>query len=290
MKTMEYVMLPDGRMLAYAEYGEPEGFPVLYFHGSSSSRLEPLLYGGDVFGQFGLRIIAPDRPGMGRSDFVPGRGFSDWPNDVLLLADSLELGQFSVLGNSGGSGYAAACAAKIPERLRAAVIVSGAWRMDWPEAMRNLPFVLKLMWWIAKRAPFMLPPLLQMTVASFKGNRERMLAMQKKNLPPSDYAVMEQPGRLEAFIAMFRESMILGAHGPAWDMRLYVQEWDFHLQEIQMPLHLFHGLQDMQAPYPPVQRAVERLPNARLVAYPDEAHLSAFSNHVGEIAGALVST
>jgi len=158
MKTIDYVKLPDGRKLAYAEFGRPEGHPVLYFHGSPSSRLEPLLYGDDVFHQFGLRIIAPDRPGMGQSDFQPRRGFSDWPKDVLVLADTLGLERFSVLGNSGGCGYAAACAARIPERLHAVVIVSGAWRMDWPEAMNNLSAHLKLLWNLArstwKRSPF----------------------------------------------------------------------------------------------------------------------------------------
>src|SRR6266508_1130420 len=126
-EQLEILTLPDGRKLAYAEFGKPDGFPVLYFHGAPSSRLEPLLIGNDDFARFGLRIIAPDRPGMGGSDFQPGRGFSDWPKDVLCLADSLELMQFVVLGISGGGGYAAVCAARIPERLRTAVIVSAGW-------------------------------------------------------------------------------------------------------------------------------------------------------------------
>src|SRR5215207_3519191 len=116
--------LPDGRKLAYAEFGKPDGYPVLYFHGAPSSRLEPLLIGNDTFTEYGLWIIAPDRPGMGGSDFQPKRGFSDWPKDVTCLADALGIKQFAVLGNSGGSAYAAVCAARIPERLRAAVIVS----------------------------------------------------------------------------------------------------------------------------------------------------------------------
>lgn len=74
--------------------------------------------GDEAFSQFGLRVIAPDRPGMGQSDFQPKRGFSDWPTDVTALVDVLGLDRFSILGNSGGGGYAAVCAAKIPERLR----------------------------------------------------------------------------------------------------------------------------------------------------------------------------
>jgi pimeloyl-ACP methyl ester carboxylesterase len=129
MKITNVLTLPDNRRLAYAEFGKPDGHPVFHFHGSPSSRLEPLLLGDDVFSQLGLRIIAPDRPGMGQSDFQPDRGFSDWSDDVVFLADALGLDKFSILGISGGCGYVAACAAKVPERLHSAVIVlaHGQW-------------------------------------------------------------------------------------------------------------------------------------------------------------------
>jgi pimeloyl-ACP methyl ester carboxylesterase len=288
MITTHTLILPDGRKLAYAEFGRSDGFPVLYFHGSPSSRLEPLLYGGDeVFSRVGLRIIAPDRPGMGRSDSYPKRGFADWPEDVQVLADGLGLERFSVLGNSGGCGYAAACAAKIPEKLYAAVAVSGAWRMDWPEAMNNLRPPLDFLWGLTKRAPFLLPLMLTLTKASFGVSRERILEQQKKNLPAPDYAVLELPGRLEAFIEMYRESLAVGSRGAAWDMRLYVREWDFGLDEIQMPMTLFHGELDMQVPVELARKAAGCLPNARLITYPDEAHVSTFDNHVMDIAAAL---
>lgn len=69
MKTDNQIYLPDGRRLAYAEFGKPDGYPVLYFHGSPASRPEPMLIGDEAFSKFGLRVIGPDRPGMGQSDF-----------------------------------------------------------------------------------------------------------------------------------------------------------------------------------------------------------------------------
>jgi pimeloyl-ACP methyl ester carboxylesterase len=287
MKAIDYVTLPDDRKLAYAEFGQPEGHPVLYFHGSPSSRLEPLLYGADVFSQFGLRIIAPDRPGMGQSDFQPGRELSDWPYDVLDLASELGLEQFSVLANSGGCAYAAVCAAMIPERLSTVVVVSGAWRMDWPEAMGNLPAQLKLLWGVTKKAPFLLPMLLQMTRVALQARWEWMRTQQKKSMPAEEYAALEQPGRREALIAMLNEAMFQGSRGAVWDMRLYVREWDFDLSEIAMPLSLFHGERDPQVPVALVRRATSSLPRTLLVTYPDEGHLSTFCNHLDEIAQAL---
>ena len=106
MNAENYINMADGRRLCYAEFGRRDGFPVFYFHGSPSSRLEPLLIGDEVLTAEGLRVISPDRPGIGRSDPQPGRGFADWPKDVIEMADALRIDQFSILGNSGGAGYA----------------------------------------------------------------------------------------------------------------------------------------------------------------------------------------
>jgi pimeloyl-ACP methyl ester carboxylesterase len=288
MNTESHIILPDGRVLAYAEFGKSNGYPVLYFHGAPSSRLEPLLIGDDVLGQLDLRAIAPDRPGMGGSDFQPGRGFSDWPKDVIALADALGLEQFAVLGNSGGGPYAAVCAARIPERLSAAVIVSGGWRMDWPEAKNNMPFINRIVMMLAGKAPFLLRLLLKMMSVSSQGESEKELARLKKRVPPADYAAFEQPGRVEALHRMMRECMRQGTKGAAWDMRLYMREFDFQLNEIKMDLKLFHGEQDVNVPIALARRVVAGLPSAQLVTYEREAHLSTLCNHFDEFARVLV--
>jgi hypothetical protein len=85
--------------------------------------------------------------------------------------------------------------------------------MDLPEAMRNLPPQLRLLWNLARKALFLLSPMLRMMRNAFKAGREQIMAQQKKGLLPSEYAVMEQPGRLEAFVEMFNEAMSQGVKG-----------------------------------------------------------------------------
>ena len=53
MNTDNLLTTPDGRKLAYAEFGQPDGYPVLYLHATPSSRLEPLIIGDAIFSQFG---------------------------------------------------------------------------------------------------------------------------------------------------------------------------------------------------------------------------------------------
>jgi pimeloyl-ACP methyl ester carboxylesterase len=285
--TDDALILPDGRKLAYAQFGRPDGRPVFWFHGSPSSRMEPLLVGEEALRSAGLRIIAPDRPGMGGSDFKPGRRFVDWPADVLALADALKIDRFAVLGNSGGGPYVAVCAAKIPQRIRAAVIVSGGWRMDWPESTKGLPLPNRVTMFLARRARFVLQPLLAAMGGIAQGEREKELAGLAKRVPAADYEAFAGPGRLEAFGLTMREAMRQGGRGAAWDLGLYVRDFGFRLDEVRMPLTLFHGDQDKNALLPSVRRAVTLLPNARLNVLPNEAHLSTLCNHIGAIAEAL---
>ena len=118
------IQLADGRTLAYAEWGGLGGRPVFYFHGMPSSRL--FIPDPDAAVDEHVRVIAPDRPGMGGSDPQPGHVVADWPADVVELADSLGLDRFSVVGWSAGAPYAFACAALIPERLTAAAGTTSA--------------------------------------------------------------------------------------------------------------------------------------------------------------------
>lgn len=282
------IALPDGRQLAVAEFGDPNGQAVFYFHGSPSSRLEPELIGDATFRRHGLRVIAADRPGMGGSDRQPGRRITDWPADVAALADALKLPSVSLLGNSGGAPYVAVCAARMPARIRRAVIVSGGWRMDWPE-VRAVPLVNRLVFFLARRAPFLLRGVLASMGAVATGDSDRELAQMRKRMPPPDVTAFSQPGRLEAFAGAMRECLRQGTAGAAADLQLYVRDFGFDPTEVAVPIHWFHGTADRNAPLALAERVVSSLPAAHLVRCIDEAHLSTFTNHFDEVAAVLKS-
>ena len=112
--------LPDRRVLGFAEYGVPDGKPVLYFHGYPSSRLEA--EPADEMARCrGLRFIALDRPGFGLSTPQPHRRILDWPKDVQAFAKGMRLPPFAVLGLSGGGPFALACAHALPRDMLTAV-------------------------------------------------------------------------------------------------------------------------------------------------------------------------
>ena len=118
------VRLDDGRELAFREFGDPTGTPVFAFHGTPGSQrmFAPL---DESARRLGVRLIAPDRPGYGNSDYVSDRRLLDWPRDVVALADFLGIAKFGVFGVSGGGPHAAVCAHRLAPRLLGAAIVCG---------------------------------------------------------------------------------------------------------------------------------------------------------------------
>lgn len=291
MKTNQILTLPDGRKLAYAEFGKPDGHPVFYFHGSYSARLEPLLIGEEDFRQHGLRVIATDRPGMGGSDFQPNREYSDFTKDIVFLADALGVEKFSVLAVSGGSPYAAVCAAKIPARLSKVVIASGSWRID-KEVIKAIGSPLNLQWRVALRMPFLLGFVVKLMVKWMnqdpKDDYDVNSPPPNDILPAVDHAAMANPERMAVYKQALNESVKQGVKGATWDIRMNVREWDFDLDEIQIPILLFHGGLDKNMPLARVQQTARQLHDARLVTYPEDGHISSYANHFDEIAEALL--
>ncbi|KIH87669.1 alpha/beta hydrolase [Sporothrix brasiliensis 5110] len=112
-RDSQTVTLPDGRTLGFAEYGAPEGAPVLYFHGFPSNRLEGQAMDKSAK-RHKVRLLCLDRPGYGLSTLQPGRRMLDWPDDVMAFASTQNLSKFGVLGGSGGGPYVLACASKLP--------------------------------------------------------------------------------------------------------------------------------------------------------------------------------
>jgi pimeloyl-ACP methyl ester carboxylesterase len=278
--------LPGGRNISYAEFGDPGGSPVFWFHGAPSSYFEPLLIGEDVFKQYGMRVIAINRPGMGKSVFVKGRGFTDGAGDVAALADYLSLDIFSVLGFSGGSAYVSACAAKIPARIKKAVIVSGGWQMNLPDARRKLTMPYSIFWTVADKLPFLLPFMIKMMKESPKKNKPA--PEPNKMLHPADFKALMQHDREAVLSSVINECLLQGTRGAVYDVRLYVKPWDFNIRDIRLPVIMFHGEEDRNAPLAMIQSLISRYPAATLQAFTGEAHFSTLLNHFDSIARTLV--
>ncbi|MFC2063024.1 alpha/beta hydrolase [Chloroflexota bacterium] len=239
-KTNQQIKLKDERFLGYAEYGNPDGKPILYFHGFPGSRLDWIFSDADnSASQLNARIIAIDRPGMGLSDFQHGREILDWPDDVVEVADILKLDRFAVLGISGGGPYAAACAYKISNRLTATAIVSGMGPSEVPNVKDGTS------WTIPGKPSVIRRLLLMLFNMGLVRDPDKFVARSKEKFPEPDRLLLDKPQLTKVYISMLREAFRSGIGGVYHESKLYTHPWKFLLQDIPVEVHLWHGELDL---------------------------------------------
>jgi pimeloyl-ACP methyl ester carboxylesterase len=269
------IELRDGRKLAYAEWGDVEGVPVLFFHGNPGSRL----YCPDapVTASAHVRLLTLDRPGVGRSDVLPRRTFADWPRDVIEVADALGIDRFGVVGWSAGGPYAAACAALITDRLTGVGI--GACRalsqfnfVENPAAREGLTADDRNLLHLAQQDPdaAALAAAEEEWVRKLWDNPEAWF--NDVRLPEVDQRYLEDSGGRHAFLEAMREGVRQGPHAFAWEEVDVFLPWGFRLADIAIEVNVFHGEQDAWVARRHVDFLVATLPRARLTAWADAGH------------------
>ena len=197
--------------LGYAEHGSPDGVPMFYFHGWPSARVQGALM-DEAGRKHGLRIISPDRPGIGLSDFQPKRRLLDWPQTLLELAAHLGADKFHVMGWSGGGPYVLATALTMPERLLSATVVCGAPPLSFL-GTQYMFWPYRLLIQLRQAFPILLSLVLRAGERITRGEAEKpplkwMLGM----LGSADRAVLAQPKVFAAVRAGMVESL---RRGPA---------------------------------------------------------------------------
>jgi pimeloyl-ACP methyl ester carboxylesterase len=284
----QQVRLSDGRALGFAEFGDPCGKPVFYFHGFPGSRLEAQV-GAELASRHKARLIAMDRPGYGLSDFKPDRLIGEWPADVLEFADSLRLERFTVLGISGGGPYAAACALKIPDRLISVGIVSG---MGPPEALQQsgaMRWMNRAALYLARRTPGLVNMACAGIATSIRHRPERVVSRLRRLVSSADKEVLNRKEFQEALCRSFREAVRLDSRGPARDLVLYARPWDFRLQDIKMTVNLWHGELDWIVPPSMGRFQQSAIPNCRATYFGQEGHFSLIMKYMKDIFDTLTS-
>lgn len=281
--TSAHIILDDGRTLGFAEYGAPQGWPIMYFHGWPSSRLEARMVEPAAH-KCHVRIIAPDRPGFGGSTFKPGRKLADWPADVIALANALALDHFAIMGVSGGGPYAAICALKIPQRIRAAGIISGMGPADAPGVIDDMRRLNRLLLHIGRNAPWLVRIFAWQAVRAMKRNPDRFFTRSLADLPQPDQAILSQAEYRTYLLTAALEAFRSGTRGAAQENALlYAKSWDFQLEDIAKEVYLWHGELDRNVPPAMGRYVAAAIPHCRSRFYRDEGHLSVLVNHIDEI-------
>jgi len=253
-----------------------------YFTGGNSSRFEGKWF-IEVAKRKQVRLIVPDRPGFGLSDFKPARRLLDWPDDVLELVDTLLIERFSVFGLSGGEPHVLATAYRIPDRIKRTAIVSGTAPPEMRNRFNGMWPPVRLIFLTAKYLPAANRFLLKQ-MAKFYSDVKEMTKRMKQAMPPPDALLLEQrPEIIEIFALAAQEAHRNGVNGDALEWKLYVNPWGFELEHIKIPICLWYGLHDKQVPIGMGQYLAQKIPYAHLKQVEDGGHFSTVNNYIDEI-------
>lgn len=249
--------LADGRMLSYREWGQRGGPLVLLCH--PAPVMQP---GWEAAGALGVRIVCPERPGIGRSTFQPGRSLLDWPADVSELMSHLDAGRFSVVGVSAATPYALACGMVLEDKVDGVGLIAGTVPPD--EERGGLAALART------DAAAALAEIENQEQSALKDLAASVRRVGDRAEP--DGALYRRPEVQAALLDAARETYRQGLKGAAHDTLLRVSPWGFGLADVQRSCTWWHGAADAVVPLTDIQRAVASVPQHSLTVVPGVGH------------------
>jgi pimeloyl-ACP methyl ester carboxylesterase len=270
-RSSQRIKLPDGRHLGYAEWGDPQGSPVLLFHGTPGSRY--FRHPEDsIIMSLGIRLIIPERPGYGLSDLQPDRKILDWPDDVLNLADALQLERFGIIGYSGGGPHAAACALRIPHRLNGVALVSCPSPFTTPNATNDMVWLNRVLFGLSHESYALARLSWWFMNVAFSGSPDGFMDFLSGLAPESEREILRDTKVRAMMVKDFAEAHLSGINGTAWETALLAREWGFGPEDIPVAVSLWQGTEDVRTPLAMGKLLAATIPNCETRFFPGEGH------------------
>ena len=261
------LILPNGRRLNYAEYGDSSGVPAVYCHGVPGSHQDGCLADAPAR-SLGVRLIVPERPGYGLSDSQDDVTLSSVAGDIVALVHALKLDHPAMLGFSGGGSYAMAAATALGEKARRLVLVSSFAPFGDPRLLADMSESLRQVFTLAAGDPTQFGASLASATADADSLAEAVIA----GLPEVDKALFADARLRAAYRASCALALRQGPRALLADFALMTKPWNFDPAAITCPVTLWHGLSDRNAP-PAMSKALALvIPGARLNLIPGAGH------------------
>ncbi len=275
----------EGRIVGIYEYGDPAGAPVMVLHGTPACGAG-FAWADDPARERGLRLVAPDRPGVGLSSPLDGLSVADYPALLAALADALDIDRFAVWGYSGGGPYAAASAALMPARVTTAVVAAGMGQVGVWAKPEDFEKTDRQMLGLATNHPAIARAILGTTARLARLSPKSALKSFEKQLNDSDREMVAALGTPADAMALFTQAFLRGARGVVADYAALARPWGVAIERTEIPVTIFHGDDDPMVPLRHSEELAARVPSARLEVWPAAGHLGTVA-HVGEILDAL---
>jgi pimeloyl-ACP methyl ester carboxylesterase len=269
--------LSDGRRLSWATFGDPDGSPLLWFHGTPGNRTQIPPATAREAAAIGVKIVCVARPGVGRSSDTAYASFVEHAEDIEELVDDIGARRFGIVALSGGAPYALACAHEMPHRVEGVAVLGGVCPVAGDEAA---PGGIVAM---AARFNSILTPLripLSAVVSNLIGLlgplSHQAYAGFAKVMPEGDQRVFADPEIKAMFIRDLVAANRWNYRGLFNDVVLFGRPWGFRLADVDVPVRWWHGDADSLVPLDHARHVTDLLPECELLVRPEESHLGGF--------------
>jgi pimeloyl-ACP methyl ester carboxylesterase len=286
--TVQHCSLHNGHRLSYTIYGPSTGFPIFYFSGWPSSRFDWLLFDPEqqLAQRLQIRLIAINRPGYGDSDAQKGNTLLKSADYLSQLADALELPQFALLGYSGGGPFALASASQLSSRIQGMALVASLSPFQVPGATQAMQQATKIQYWLTRY----FPGLYRTMWTQLAKQPNRFIQGAISSLRPADVKVLSEPTIQHIFTMMIAGMERHDIQAASQEGALISRPWKAPLEKISSPVHIWQGIEDVNAPPSMGQYLAQILPKATFHLLPQEGHISIAVHHAETILTELLKT
>jgi len=272
------VILTDGRRIGYAEYGDPDGDAILWFHGTPGARHQISPDVNEIAAARGVRVITVERPGVGESTPHLHGKVLDWAGDIAQVTAQLGIGRFAVAGLSGGGPYVLACAHAFPDRMVAGAVLGGVAPTQGPDGadggLVSLATCFRLpLEWLREPLGFTLWGAIRLLMPF----TDQAVGVYLHFQPEGDQRVFKLPGIKEMFVRDIEEGSRHHFHAVIYDVVLFTRHWGFSPRDVKAPIRFWHGDEDHIVPLVHGHHVAALMPDAEVYERPGESHLGALA-------------
>ncbi len=260
------VILPDGRVLSWFEYGSSKGRPIIVLGAlSGGAPYHPPHHAWYCANN--LRIINIVRPGYGTSTYKPNMQFAGFTQDIVFLCSHLNLHKPVMAANCVGGTYAM-CAAATETQLFERLGVLGSmvplehWELDKLDSMHTL--FLR----IHRASPYLFAMFMRLAQRGMRRAPEKSYDNMVKAFGGSDGIVLRDPIRRARFIKSMTETLYQGNEIVINEYQWLQDDWGVDLTKIAIPTLMWHGEDDPTVSINSARATAAVIPNAVFKSLP----------------------
>jgi len=280
--------LPSGRTLSYAEYGDPKGKAVLFCHAITGCRL---MVPADKarLARMKIRLIAPDRAGYGFSSPANENCMQQWLEDMRHFLPMMNVSSCCAIGHSAGGAHAMALAAAFPALVERLCLISSVAPLRNVTDTRHMLPINRMVIHLARSNPEAARSFLRLSLQVAKKKSDSYFSLITNSLPDLDKEVLGNTELQQHLLGAFAETTRQGIDHLIDEIMYISTSWRINARQINCPVNIWHGTDDMHAPFTLMEKFSQRLQQDVATNWMDGAGHYMLFKHWPEIVSGLHS-